>query len=270
MPAGPLPPAASVLRRALVVWGLGHISLGDQRGVILLVLQPIAIAAVIVTSIALLDGTLWIAVLPAIAFVLAIWVGQAVHAHQRAVKLGATPTGELQIAWLLPLIVAAVTCFWLLGGHHGSVGATLREYVDAWRSGRAQAAAQLFVQPVGADDMNATWSAQASYLREQISAAADLYGPTSGLDPEAPFAGLRFSQVAAAEGADTAVVAVDIVRHQRIETTLFGIIPTASQVTLPVARAGTIQLRAQPGGPGWLPGPLQASEVWLIERVELP
>jgi hypothetical protein len=269
-----LPPAAAILRRALVLWGLGHLSLGDRRGLVLLVLQPIAIGSLLVASLSLLDGTHWIAVLPAIALVLAVWIGQAVHAHQRAVTLGAAPGGELQIAWLLPLVVAAVTCFWLLGGHHGSVGATVREYVDAWRSGHAAAATPLFTQSVDADELNAIWLAQARYLEEQIAAAANVYGPASGLDPTAPFAGLRFSQLASPEGADTAVVAVDIVRHQRIETTLFGIIPTASQVTLPVARAGTIQLRAQPAaqplGLGWLPAPLRTTDVWLIENVALP
>lgn len=254
-----------------MLWGLGHLGLGDRRGLILLVLQPIAIGALVVASLGLLDGTHWIFVLPAIALVLAIWLGQAVHAHQRAIGLGAAPGGELQIAWLLPLVVAAVTSFWLLGGHHGSVAATLRGYVDAWQSGRAPQAAQLFDQAVDAEDLRAAWSAQAGYLEEQISAAADQYGSASGLDPAAPFTGLRFSQLAGAEGADTAVVAVDIVRHQRIETTLFGIIPTASQVTLPVTRAGTIQLRAAPAsGPDWLPGPLKAGKVWLIERVALP
>lgn len=270
-PSTRLPPAASILRRALLLWGLGHLSLGDRRGWVLLVLQPLAIAAAVVAALVLLDGTRWIAVLPAIALVLVIWIGQAVHAHKRAIALGAAPGGELQIAWLLPLVVAAVTTFWLLGGHHGSADATLREYVDAWRSGRAPAAAQLFIQPVDAADLSATWLVQTNFLEQQIAGAADLYGPTSGLDPAVPFAGLRFSQLAADEEAGTAVVAVDIVRNQRIETTLFGIIPTASQVTLPVARAGTIELRAVPApGPDWLPVPLQAGSVWLVERVMLP
>ena len=270
-PSTRLPPAASILRRALVLWGLGHLSLGDRRGWALLVLQPLAIAAVVVAAVVMLDGTRWIAILPAIALVLVIWIGQAVHAHMRAITLGAAPGGELQMAWLLPLVVAAVTTFWLLGGHQSSAGATLREYVDAWRSGQAPAAAQLFTQPVDAADLSAAWLGQASYLEQQISKAADLYGPTSGLDPAVPFSGLRFSQLAADEGADTAVIAVDIVRNQRIETTLFGIIPTASQVTLPVARAGTIELRAVPApGPDWLPVPLQAGRVWLVERVMLP
>jgi len=267
----PYPPAASILRRALVLWGLGHLALGDLRGLVLLILQPIAIAALVAISLALLDGTLWIAVLPLIALVLAIWVGQAIHAHQRAIRLGASPGGELQIAWLLPLVVAGVTAFWLLGGHHGSVAATVREYVDAWQSGRAPAAARLFAQPLGADQVSATWLAQADYLEQRISAAADRYGAGSGLDASAPFAGLRFSRLSDQEGGDTAVVAVDIVRRERIETTLFGIIPTASQATLQVARVGTIELRARPASrPDWLPVPVALGKIWLIERVQLP
>lgn len=237
----------------------------------LLILQPLAIATVLVTAAELINGSRWIVLLPVIALVLAVWVGQAVHAHRRALALGAAPGGELQIAWLLPLVVAVVTGFWLLGGQHASVAATLGEYVTAWQSGSASTAAGLFAAPVAPTDLSAAWQAQRDYVQGRISAAAALYGQGSGLDAETPFTGLRFSQVEPASSSDVAVVSIEIVRRQRVETTLFGIIPTASQQTMLVERAGTIEFRAQPAsGPGWLPALSLAGQVWLIERVELP
>ena len=50
-----MPSAAKVLRYALVGWGLGHVLLGDRRGWLLLILQPIAILAVAVLAIAFID-----------------------------------------------------------------------------------------------------------------------------------------------------------------------------------------------------------------------
>ena len=237
----------------------------------LLVAQPIAIGLLVVAALELLGGSNWIVLLPAIAALLVTWVGQAVHAHQRAIALGGAPGGELQVAWLLPGVLAVVTVFWLLGGHHGSVAATVGEYVSAWQTGRATAAAQLFSAPTTAEELDAMWLAHRRYLEGEITSAGALYGPASGLDPEVPFSALRFSEPARSGDGETAVVDVDIVRHQRVETMLFGVIPTASQTTLVVERAGTIDLRSRPApAPAWLPAPVSPGDVWLIERVRMP
>ena len=42
-----LPTGASVLRRSLVVWGLGQLAIGDRRGWLLLLAQPLAIVGLI-------------------------------------------------------------------------------------------------------------------------------------------------------------------------------------------------------------------------------
>ncbi len=277
-----IPPAATLLRRSLFVWGLGHIALGDRRGWLLLALQPLAVAVVAAIAVLLVDSTRWIVVFPAVALLIAFWLGQAVHAHRLAVERGAEPGGEMQIAWTLPVVLVVMTTFWLLGGDHGSPAATLHEYVSAWHSGRVAEATSLFVEPPTEEALAARWQAQHEYVRRRVAEAAAMYGAMSGLDPDDPLAGLRYLAMddepggpgrdpGAAVPDEHASVAVDIVRRQRVETTLFGIIPTATQETVLVERAGIIRLRAVPADvPAWLPAGQPPPRVWRIEEVVLP
>ncbi|HUG48785.1 MAG TPA: hypothetical protein VMP67_10285 [Candidatus Limnocylindria bacterium] len=266
-----LPAAAAVLRRSLLVWGLGHLALGDRRGWLLLLLQPLALGAVAGVSVLLLDTTRWIVVFPCLTLLIALWLGQAIHAHQRALALGAQSGGELQLAWAMPIVVAVLTAFWLFGGDHGSPAATLQEYVAAWHAGRSEEARALFVDPPAAAELAAAWQAQDDYVSQRVGQAALMYGPASGLDPESPLAGLRYIEVESAGSPDTAMVAVEIVRRQRVETALFGLIPTATQETVLVERAGVVRLRAVPTRwPAWLPGSQAPPHAWRIEAVDLP
>jgi hypothetical protein len=204
-------------------------------------LQPLAMIALFVVGIQLIDGTRWLVVFPPLAVLIVVWIGQAVHAHQRAIQLGAAPGGEVQVAVLMPLGVALLTLYWLVGGRHGSPSATLEEYVVAWMSNRPDAAQ-----------------------------AAATYGPTSGLDPDSPFDNLRFGDPQTAANG-TVAVTVDIVRHQRVETMVLGVIPTASQQTVLVEHAGLITLGLEPRtSPAWLPFGQLASSAWLIEGVLIP
>ncbi len=70
-----LPSGASVLRRGLFIWGLGHISIGDRRGWLLMALQPIVIVGLLMVAVQLIDGTRWIIVFPPLAAILAFWLG---------------------------------------------------------------------------------------------------------------------------------------------------------------------------------------------------
>ena len=245
--------------------------MGDRRGWFLLALQPLAIAATAVVGLLLLDSTSWIVVLPVLAVLIVAWLGQAVHAHQRAVELGAEPGGELQIAWALPVILAVMTGFWLFGGDRGSPAAALEEYVSAWHSGRVDDARGLFVEPVEQSALAEAWRAQEAYVGARVAQEAARYGPSSGLDPQDPFGGLRFVEQADRRTPESTVVAVEIVRRQRVERTLFGLIPTATQETVLVERAGLIRLRAVPAEwPAWLPAGQPRPLVWRIEEVLLP
>lgn len=237
----------------------------------LLLLQPLAIGATLALVVLLMDTTRWIALVPALALLIIVWFGQAIHAHQRAVALGRQPGGEMQAAWLLPVILVLITAFWLFGGEHASPAAALQEYVAAWRAGRTDAAAELFVKPPPAERLAAAWAAQHVFLRERVDRAARTYGAASGLDPESPFGALRFVELQQERTPDTALVVVDIVRRQRVEETLFGLIPTATQETVLVERAGIIRLRAVPAQlPEWLPLGRPPPRLWRIEQVYLP
>lgn len=264
------PPAAAVLRRALLGWGLGHLALGDRRGLILLALQPVAVAATALISAQLIDGTRWLAVFPPLAALLVIWLGQALHAHQRAIELGSAPGGELQVAMFLPLAVAVLTAFWLLGGRHGSPSATLEAYVLAWLSGRPEAAASVYAVPRPDEQLKADWEAQNAHLTERIRSLVAIHGVSSGLDAERPFNSLRFREpVADASGRQ--MVGVDIVRRERVETLVFGLIPTASQQTVVIEQAGTIWLRLQEQqSPEWLGVARLRSDAWRIDQVVMP
>jgi hypothetical protein len=258
-----------VLRRGLILWGAGHIHIGDRRGWLLLLMQPIAIAAFLVVAVQLIDGTRWLVVFPPLAALLVVWVAQAVHAYRRALELGWQPGGEMQAALFLPFAVAVLTAFWLIGGRHGSPSAALESYVVAWMSGRVESAAGLYVQPPSQDALLAGWSAQSAYLGQRIGALAAQYGPASGLDPDAPFDSLRFGAPAAA-GTGRQNVAVDIVRRQRVETMILGIVPTASQETVVVERAGTVNLALVDQPPmAWLPFSGLPSTAWRIDSVTI-
>lgn len=251
------------------MWGLGHLAIGDRRGWLLLLLQPLAIAALSLVAVQLIDGTRWLIVLPPLAALLVVWLAQAVHAHQRAVELGAQPGGELQAALFLPLAVTVLTAFWLVGGRNGSPAATLEGYVVAWMSGRAESASSLYVTPPSGTDLGAAWAGQAGYLTDRVRLLAGQYGPASGLDPERPFDNLRFRD-AVPTGPGRQAVDVDIVRRQRVETMVMGIIPTASQETVVVERAGTISLAlVEQPAVDWLPFGRLSSFGWKIVGVSI-
>ncbi len=267
----PIRSAGAILRRALLVWGLGHLALGDRRGWVLIALQVLSVGGFLLLAGALIDGSRWILLLPLLLLVILAWVAQAVHAHHEAIRRGASPGGELHVFWMLPAVVVGVTGFWLIGGPHSSPEAALREYVESWRWSRPAAAAAMFREPLGADTLTGAWATHDAHLTERVRDAFARFGPSSGLDSRRPFNALRFVEATELRTADSAVFAVQITRRQRIETTLFGLLPTASQETVVVEEVGRVEVRAHAvPRPAWLPeGPL-GSSTWLIESVEMP
>jgi hypothetical protein len=261
--------AAQVLRRSLLVWGLGYLALGDRRGWLLMLLEPLAIVALLGLGWLAIDGTRWMVIFPALLLVLGVWLGQALTAYARARALGSSRGGELQSAAFLPLAGTLVTLFWLIGGTASSPATTLGRYVSAWENGRAGDAARLFVTPAAPADLDTAWAGQNSYLAARLQAAEDEFGSLSGIDPDEPFNSLRFEQLPGG-GADQLTVEVDIVRRQRVETVLLGFIPTATQQTVVVERLGTISLRSVPiDPPAWATGLDLGARAWRIESVEL-
>lgn len=248
--------AAGVLRRSLLIWGWGHIALGDRRGWLLVLLQPIALAGLLIAAWQLIDGTRWLAVFLPLVALLVFWVGQAVNAHQRALALGAAPGGELQLAWFLPAVLAVVSAFWLVGGRHGSPASAVEAYMTAWQSDRPDVAVALYGGGApAAADVAQLWLQERAWLHSAIEQALATYGPTSGLDTARPFNSLRVSQ-----SAPTHFV-VELVRSESYQTTILGFIPTAGQRTVVVTPLLDVAVVEEPVA-GYLP-----STVWRIDTV---
>jgi hypothetical protein len=257
-----VPGAASVLRRALLIWGWGHIALGDRRGWLLVLLQPLAIGGLLIAGWQLIDGTLWLAVFVPLVVLLVFWVGQAVNAHRRAVALGGAPGGELQLALFLPVVLAVLTAFWLIGGRHGSAASTVEAYMDAWEAGRPDAAASLFPDSdLDTAALQRFWADQSSWLATQLSEGRATFGEISGLDPVRPFDSLRVSEVATPAPGE-ATFSVEIVRTETFETSLLGILPMSGQRTIVVQPVEQITLREHPASTSWLP-----SSTWGVVAV---
>ena len=257
-----VPGAAGVLRRALLIWGWGHVTLGDRRGWLLVLFQPLAIGGLALAAGQLIDGTRWLAVFVPLVALLVFWVGQAVHAHRRAIALGGAPGGELQLALFLPFAFALLTVFWLVGGRHGSPASTVEAYMDAWQAGRPDAAAGLFPDTnLETAALQHFWVDQSSELVTRISDGRAAFGPVSGLDPARPFNSLRVSELATSVAGEAAFT-VEIVRTERFETTLLGIIPVAAQRTIVVAPVAQITLHEEPASAGLLP-----SSTWRVVAV---
>ncbi len=133
------PDAGSVLRRALIAWGLGHLALGrTTRGWTLLAAEVIGLLLVAWLTIGLADSSAYlIPFLAGFAFIVA-WTWQAVDAYRTARGLqAATPPTPIRspaaaIGWLsVPLLVWG-TGFWLIGAHAATPAAALDQFVTAW------------------------------------------------------------------------------------------------------------------------------------------
>ena len=265
------PSASRVLRRALLVWGAGHLALGLRRGWLLVGLELISLVLLAMLAMLLIEGTRWLAVLLAVIGFIVAWIAQALDAHRRALAAGGAAGGEMQLAALLPIVVGLLGGFWLVGGYLGSPAATLQHYVSAWQAGQPSEALALLDEPVDGAALGAEWSAGRQQLEMLVDAAARRYGSQSGLDPRLPFNSLRFEEVVAERRAGRAVIAVYLVRRERFETELFGIIPTAAQRTIAVRQLGVVRLHAEPAPtPAWWPATIgNPSRVWLIDEVAL-
>jgi hypothetical protein len=262
-----MPGAAGVLRRALLIWGWGHITLGDRRGWLLVLLQPLAIGGLLLAAWQLIDSTGWLVVFVPLVGLITFWVGQAVHAHRRATALGGAPGGELQLALFLPFALALLTAFWLVGGRHGSAASTVEAYMDAWRANRPDAAADLFTDSnFDTAVLQRFWTSQSSEMAAILLEGRATYGPLSGLDPVHPFDSLRVSEGATATPGQ-ATFSVEIVRTESYETTMLGVIPVAAQRTIVVQPVAQITLSEQPASTSELPtSTWRVVTVWASEE----
>lgn len=135
------PEPGSVLRRALLGWGLGHLALGRvSTGIALLLAEVVCVGLVAWLTVGLADTSAYLVPFLAGVGFLVAWAWQAVDAYRRAA--GATRDGgsvpahspALGMAWLTVPLLAWGTGFWLVGGGSSTPAAVLDRFVTAWNA----------------------------------------------------------------------------------------------------------------------------------------
>lgn len=261
----PIPAAGQVLRRAIVLWGLGHLLLGDRRGWLLLAIEIAAVIALVALTPPLIDGEASGALFIALVAFIAAWGGQALDTYREAMARGAPRTGA---AWILALAAPTIVLvggFWLVAGRSASPAAAVEQYVTGWRHDRPDVAATALLTAPSAEALRAAWAEDHDALRNRIVALAARLG-SEDLDPNRPFDSLHFDIEPGADRS-TATVHVSIVRRVLVRTQLLGVFPTASQERRVVEEIGRGVLVAVPGPEGLLPG--LRSRVWRLEGLDV-
>jgi hypothetical protein len=258
------------MARSLIAWGWGHLTLGDRRGVPLLGLEIIWLAALL-AALPLLQTDRWIVVFGLVAGFLLCWVLQAVSAQRIAIERSGRSTGATVLVALVPLAIVIQTGFWLVGGSTASPAATLSRYVTAWETHHPENATALFATPIDGSSLSAAWVSDDRTVVGAVEAAA-LANPAFELDDRHPFSDLRFVYRDAAGGAtdssdsrDEVVLDIQIVRLATVPTSLFGLLPATRSETRTVATIGQAVLVRRPASAPSIAG----ASVWLIDRVAL-
>jgi len=253
------------MARSMLVWGWGHLSLGDRRGGLLLALQ-VAWLLALAAALPLLQSDRWILVFGLLSAYLLFWVLQAVAAQRLAVRRSGRSTGAALLVALVPLALLAQTAFWLVGGSTASPSATFARYVSAWEARHPENATALFVTSRDAASLSTAWTADDRTVVESVEAAS-ASNPTWDLDERNPFANLRFVYQAGSSAAsvDRVVLEVDIVRLATVPASFFGFFPATRSETQSVATIGQAVLVRRPT----TSLPIANASVWLIESVAI-
>lgn len=222
------PDPGRVLRRALIGWGLGHLTIGRValgRG--LLVAEAASALLVAWLTIGLADSSAYL--LPFIAGVgfLVAWAWQAVAAYRaaQAMQPARAPTPERSpataIGWLSLPLLAWGTGFWLVSADAATPAATVDRFVSAWT----------------ADALDrGTWPT--AVVRAADRAAAQLDGG------EYRFRDVRFR--IARQGDGTASAVAEAVHYERRASRFLGLFAGSELVPVADQRVLTLELAARP------------------------
>ena len=241
-----------MLRRALFLWGLGHIAIGERRGWLLAIAEVAALGGLVLLAGTFLEGDRSSLVFVALVAFFMAWGAQAVHAYLRAEDLGASPGGAVQVLALAPLAVLVFTFFWSAAGRYGTSAAVLQQYASAWREGRPLVAAALYVSPPDAARLGDRWDADEEYVRERLAfygqAEVDRDG-RGGQDPTDPLQAIEFrlpteEDPLVDEGTLPTSVSAEVVlvRRTSVRSSFFGLFPIAAQQSVPLERVGVVTL----------------------------
>lgn len=226
------PGAGTVLRRALVAWGLGHLALGrTTAGWALLVTEVITAGLVAWLFVGLANTSAYLVPFLAGVLFLVAWAWQALDAYRLARPPGAggiqpERSEAVAIGWLaVPLLVWG-SGFWLAAAHDATPSAVLDRFVAGWT----------------ADEL-----APPAWDPDVADAATDA-ARRLGRGPDR-FRDVRVRIVE--EGPDGATAVAESVHFERRRTTFLGLFPGSELV--PVADETILRLELAPT-PVPLPG----------------
>lgn len=228
------PDAGSVLGRALVAWGLGHLALGQVgAGRALFAAEVVTAALVAWLVIGLADTSAYLVPYLAGVLFLAAWGWQAVDAYRLARRREGPTDGvparseAVAIGWLaLPLLVWGAG-FWVVAAEEATPSATLDRFVTDWTAGTLD------------PDV---WGAQ---VVAEADVAADALG-----DGDDRFRDVRVRIVD--EDGDAATAVAEAVHYERQPTTFLWVFPGTELVPIADEDVLRLELAAQdaplPGG----------------------
>jgi hypothetical protein len=284
--AAPAGGPASVLRRALVLWGVGHLAMGLRRGWLLLAAEVACIVVLVVFLLPRATGTSDDLVFATLALFFVAWVAQAVDAYRIAARaLDREPPIEVHgrpALLLLALVIPATlvfTTFWMAAGRGATPESALEHYVVAWRAGEPGRALDYLAAPRSPEALDAEWREQEDRIASRLRAIASGLDASpedgGGVDADRPFRNLEF--VLGPDGNDgadsalgspgTATAAINVVRRVQVHDTFLGLFPTASLRTAVIEQIGTVRLTLVELPPPLGLGP--PDHAWRVERVEI-
>ncbi|MEO5985961.1 MAG: hypothetical protein ABIW50_01010 [Candidatus Limnocylindria bacterium] len=223
--SGPEP--GSVLRVALVAWGLGHLAIGRRTlGLGLLAVEVGAGALVWWLTIGLADTSAYLVPFLAGAAFIVAWAWQAVHAYQAAhvLRVARPPTPERSpaaaIAWLGVPLLAWGSGFWLIGAHAATPAAVLDTFVTEWSAG----------------ELDTSWPTQ---VRTQAGIAERSLGTAADR-----FRDLRVTVREERDGRATAVA--ESFHYERRATSFLWVFPGSELTPVRDVEVLALELRAEP------------------------
>jgi hypothetical protein len=248
------------LARSLLLWGAGLIWLGKPIGWLLAMIEVVWIIALVLST-GLLPTDEWITCYLLVAGFIVLWIGQAIWAYHVARRMSGRHTGA---AWLLaaaPVLIVALTGFWLVAGALSTPTATFQRYVGAWQHHDTAATSILFASPELAAQQAARWTSEDDLVDKRVQ-SLEHDDPSLDLNADDPRSNLRF--MVQSENAETATFEVEVVHDVTVPGTFLGFIPASRTETQVLAVLGHVDL-ARHQVTGWL-APTGAG-IWQIEAV---
>jgi hypothetical protein len=232
------PEPGRVLRLALIAWGLGHIALGRRTtGAALLVLEAVALAGLVVLTLALGRGTLDLVPFGVGVAFIAAWAAQAVHAYRAAAapsdRDASARTPAAAIALLSLPLLAWSSGYWLFAGEAASPAAVADRFVADWTADR-----------LTDTDWSPAVLRAADRARDRLidlCAAGQLPDGCEAGGSEL-FRGIRW-RIADDGAADAAAIA-EIVSYEQRPTTFLWVFTGSETVAVPIGELLTLELEA--------------------------